>query len=134
MAHSMGNYVLRHGIQEARRHSGLPRLFDQVFLMAADEDDDAFGKEHKLRPLPRLALDPSTFPLPLQRGLPHRPRPRPDIPVSLASTSPLPLRALRPHPKRLAALLASTSPRPSLRVRKRRRLLPESRGSACPHP
>lgn len=55
MAHSMGNYVLRNGIQEARRHGGLRRLFDQIFLMAADEDDDAFSHEYKLRPLPRLA-------------------------------------------------------------------------------
>lgn len=52
MAHSMGNYVLRNGIQEARRHGSVPRLFDQIFLMAADEDDDAFELEHKLRPLP----------------------------------------------------------------------------------
>lgn len=32
-----------------------PRVFDQVFLMAPDEDDDAFEHEHKLLPLPRLA-------------------------------------------------------------------------------
>lgn len=55
MAHSMGNYVLRNGIQEVRRHAGhLPRLFDQIFLMAADEDDDAFELDHKLKPLPNL--------------------------------------------------------------------------------
>jgi esterase/lipase superfamily enzyme len=43
-AHSMGNYVLRHALQELKRQVGnqLPRLFDQVLMMAADEDDDAF--------------------------------------------------------------------------------------------
>ncbi len=56
VAHSMGNYVLRHAVQEiVRQHPGRPpRVFDQVFMMAADEDDDAFEHEHKLRPLPRL--------------------------------------------------------------------------------
>ena len=54
MAHSMGNYVLRHGLQEALRFGGLPRLFHQIFLLAADEDDDAFERDDKLRPLPRL--------------------------------------------------------------------------------
>ena len=57
VAHSMGNYVLRHAVQEIVAHSaGRPvRLFDQVFLMAADEDDDAFEHDHKLKSLPRLA-------------------------------------------------------------------------------
>ncbi len=57
VAHSMGNYVLRHTVQEIVAHSpGRPvRLFDQICLMAADEDDDAFEHEHKLKPLPRLA-------------------------------------------------------------------------------
>jgi esterase/lipase superfamily enzyme len=57
LAHSMGNYVLRHALQEVVRQSPgrPPRLFDQVFLMAADEDDDAFEKDHKFKPLPRIA-------------------------------------------------------------------------------
>ena len=57
VAHSMGNYVLRHTVQEIVAHSsGRPvRIFDQVFLMAADEDDDAFEHDYKLKPLPRLA-------------------------------------------------------------------------------
>lgn len=57
LAHSMGNYALRHAVQGARRQVGddLPCLFDNVFLMAADEDDDAFEHEHKLRLLPKLA-------------------------------------------------------------------------------
>lgn len=55
MAHSMGNYVLRSGLQELRHRSrNIPRIFDQVFLMAADEDHDAFEFEHKLSALPEL--------------------------------------------------------------------------------
>ena len=57
IAHSMGNYVLRHAVREIVRQSAgrPPRMFDQVFLMAADEDDDAFEHGHKLASLPRLA-------------------------------------------------------------------------------
>lgn len=57
VAHSMGNYVLRHTVQEyVKQSAGRPvRLFDQVYLMAADEDDDAFEYEYKLQPLTRLA-------------------------------------------------------------------------------
>ena len=57
VAHSMGNYALRHALQEILRELGHapPRVFDNVFLMAADEDDDAFEHDHKLRLLPRLA-------------------------------------------------------------------------------
>lgn len=56
VAHSMGNYVLRHALQEVKRQSGshIPRIFDQIFLAAPDEDDDAFEHEHKLKLLPRL--------------------------------------------------------------------------------
>lgn len=57
VAHSMGCYVLRHALQ-AIIHcapSRVPKVFDQVFLMAADEDDDAFEHDHKLRVLPRIA-------------------------------------------------------------------------------
>jgi len=56
MAHSMGNFVLRNGLQELRGQTGsdVPRIFDQIFLMAADEDHDAFEHEHKLSALPEL--------------------------------------------------------------------------------
>ena len=49
--------MLRHTVQEyVKQSSGRPaRLFDQVFLMAADEDDDAFELDFKLKPLSRLA-------------------------------------------------------------------------------
>jgi esterase/lipase superfamily enzyme len=57
LAHSMGNFVLRHAVQEIRSHfpGRPPRVFDQVFMMAADEDDDTFEYDYKLALLPRLA-------------------------------------------------------------------------------
>ena len=57
LAHSMGNYVLRNAVQAIKSSAGdsIRRLFDQVVLMAADEDDDAFEHDHKLAPLPQLA-------------------------------------------------------------------------------
>jgi len=63
MAHSMGNYVLRYALQELRRlvADRLPRIFDQTFLMAADEDDEAFDVDHKLRQLPRLTRNTHVY-------------------------------------------------------------------------
>lgn len=57
MCHSMGNYVLRHAVQEFfGQASRRPiRIFDQVLMMAPDEDDDAFEHDYKLRLLPKLA-------------------------------------------------------------------------------
>ena len=57
LAHSMGNYVLRNALQEMRKFQAgdLPRLFESIFLMAADEDDDAFEVDYKLLYLPNLA-------------------------------------------------------------------------------
>jgi len=57
MAHSMGNYVTRAMVQELKKMSGgsIPRLFDTVFHMAADEDDDAYEKKFKLEPLLDMA-------------------------------------------------------------------------------
>ena len=56
MAHSMGAYALRHAIQGMRKERGddLPRLFDEVFLFAGDEDADAFEHFHKLASLPTV--------------------------------------------------------------------------------
>lgn len=56
-AHSMGNWALRHALQAIREEldDRLPRLLDHVFLMAADEDNDAFEHDAKLRLLPDLA-------------------------------------------------------------------------------
>lgn len=58
IAHSMGNWALRHAVLGIRAHLAtdrLPQIFDHVFLMAADEDDDAFEHDHKLRLLPQLS-------------------------------------------------------------------------------
>lgn len=56
MAHSMGCYVLRQGLQAilAKDSNKLTRLFDQILLAAPDEDDDAFETDEKLRLLPRM--------------------------------------------------------------------------------
>ena len=58
LAHSMGNYVLRHALQQAQKISNggaMARLFDNIILTAADEDHDAFECDHKLARLPELA-------------------------------------------------------------------------------
>lgn len=58
VAHSMGNYVLRNALQALLSDLGgrrLPRLFQTIFLMAADEDNDAFEHETKLARLPEMA-------------------------------------------------------------------------------
>ena len=56
LAHSMGNYALRHGLQGIRAElkDEIPRFFDNVILAAADEDDDAFEHDHKYRKLSLL--------------------------------------------------------------------------------
>jgi len=58
IAHSMGNYVLRHALQQARKIAdgvSLARIFENIVLTAADEDSDAFEHDHKLARLPDLA-------------------------------------------------------------------------------
>lgn len=56
LAHSMGSYVLRNGLQAilAKDPNKLTRLFDQIILAAPDEDDDTFETDQKLRLLPRM--------------------------------------------------------------------------------
>lgn len=57
IAHSMGNYVLRHALQQAKKIANgksLSRIFDNIILTAADEDNDAFEFEHKLANLSDL--------------------------------------------------------------------------------
>lgn len=56
LAHSMGNYVLRLGLQAliAKDPRKLLRVFSEIVLAAPDEDDDAFETDTKLRLLPRL--------------------------------------------------------------------------------
>ena len=57
IAYSMGNYVLRHILQELRKITGnkIPQLFDEILLIAADEDKNALEYKHKLNFLPALA-------------------------------------------------------------------------------
>lgn len=62
LAHSMGNYVLRHALLEMakmREGSRLPCVFDNILSMAADEDADAFTPARedgqKWERLPELA-------------------------------------------------------------------------------
>lgn len=57
VAHSMGNWALRHTVQGLKELNGgqtLPTVFENIFLMAADEDDDALELDHKLKPLTEL--------------------------------------------------------------------------------
>jgi esterase/lipase superfamily enzyme len=55
LAHSMGNWALRGAVQAMRTFVGnnIPPLFDEVLLMAADEDDDTLALTHKMAPLLR---------------------------------------------------------------------------------
>lgn len=71
VAHSMGNYALRWALQGIRGELGddLPRLFDNIFLMAPDEDNDAFEHDHKLRLLPELARGVHVYFSPDDRAL-----------------------------------------------------------------
>lgn len=60
VAHSMGNWALRHAVQEmvelaGEYHKPLIRLFDNTFLMAADLEDAALEQEAWLKPLFRLS-------------------------------------------------------------------------------
>ncbi|WP_416666094.1 alpha/beta hydrolase [Egbenema bharatensis] len=63
LTHSMGTYVLRNALQEVRLFvpNRLPRIFDQILLIASDEDDDAFDYDHKLRLLPRITRHTSIY-------------------------------------------------------------------------
>jgi esterase/lipase superfamily enzyme len=54
----MGNWALRHavlGIRDLLGDQRLPKVFANVLLMAADEDEDALEVDHKLGLLPELA-------------------------------------------------------------------------------
>lgn len=57
LAHSMGNWALRHAVRKFIELNGgrVPRVFDCAFLMAADEDHDALQFPLKLKPLDALA-------------------------------------------------------------------------------
>ncbi len=55
IAHSMGNWALRHGLAAHGPPRGAAPLFDEALLTAADEDTDALADPAKLAALPALA-------------------------------------------------------------------------------
>jgi esterase/lipase superfamily enzyme len=58
VAHSMGNWALRHavlGLHAIQDGGRLEKIFDNAFLMAADEDEDCLEHADKLGLLPQLA-------------------------------------------------------------------------------
>ena len=58
VAHSMGNWALRHavlGLRALMADGRLPKIFTNAFLMAADEDEDCFERPDKLAALTELA-------------------------------------------------------------------------------
>ncbi|MBK8211992.1 MAG: alpha/beta hydrolase [Rhodospirillales bacterium] len=66
LTQSMGAFVLRHGLQEFRQDPSvagrpLPQLFDQIMLGAADDDDEVFQNDGKLRPLPDLGRQTTVY-------------------------------------------------------------------------
>lgn len=71
LAHSMGNYVLRQGLQAliAKDRDSLVRLFDQIMLAAPDEDDDTFEHDTKLRLLPRIGRQVTVYYNPTDKAL-----------------------------------------------------------------
>lgn len=71
LAHSMGAYVLRHGLQAIRAKDprALVRVFDQILLVAADEDDDAFETDEKLKPLSQIGRQVTVYFNPNDRAL-----------------------------------------------------------------
>ncbi len=71
MTHSMGAYVLRHGLQAIRVKDprALVRIFDQILLVAPDEDDDAFETDDKLKLLSQIARQVTVYFNPNDRAL-----------------------------------------------------------------
>lgn len=62
MAHSMGVFALRHAIQKiASTTTQIRRVFDEIILFAADEDEDALTNPHKLGPLPQFGKRVSVY-------------------------------------------------------------------------
>src|SRR3546814_12094352 len=60
----MGAYTLRNAVQamiSERGDRAMPRVFKNIFLMAPDEDNDAFEHADKLARLPELAESVSVY-------------------------------------------------------------------------
>ena len=72
LAHSMGNYALRHAVQGIRRQLGtryLPKIFDTVILTGADEDADALEDADRLGVLPSMTDRIAVYHTPRDRAL-----------------------------------------------------------------
>ena len=64
VAHSMGNWALRHAVQgiiALFAHAHLPTIFANALLMCADEDEDTFEDVNKLARLTELARSISVY-------------------------------------------------------------------------
>lgn len=63
IAYSMGNYVLRRSLRKLLKitEGQTPQLFDEVLLIAADEDKDAMSRGHKLKSLPSFSSRVSIY-------------------------------------------------------------------------
>jgi esterase/lipase superfamily enzyme len=62
VAHSMGCFALRHAVRHiANTTTRIRRIFDEVFLFAADEDADALSNPQKLGILPSFAKRISVY-------------------------------------------------------------------------
>lgn len=63
ICHSMGNYVLRNALQEVLKlnEHRIVKLFNEILLIAADEDNDTFDFDHKLLPLSGMSSRISTY-------------------------------------------------------------------------
>jgi len=70
-AHSMGNYAMRWALQGMIKSGdyAMKRLLEHIFSFAADEDDDAFEYDYKLRLLPNLARRISIYHNPGDKAL-----------------------------------------------------------------
>jgi esterase/lipase superfamily enzyme len=64
LCHSMGNYLLQHTVQRIDQFTpgnALPRLFEHIFLCAADVDDDVLEPDQSLGRLHQLARNVSIY-------------------------------------------------------------------------
>ena len=63
LAHSMGNWALGNALDDIRElySNAPPRLFDQVFLVAADADNNVFERGKRLARLPQICKNVNVY-------------------------------------------------------------------------
>lgn len=61
ITHSMGGYLLRQGYQIYRQNNKISKLFNNIILVAPDEDNDTFEKEEKLKGIENLTNKVTIF-------------------------------------------------------------------------